>query len=80
MAQPCPASHIEDHLSPVDRECLDDCPAVALAHARPAIVRAGMLAVGRLAGHRSGRPMCSHPGFGRLAHDLHPVSQWSTLP
>ena len=48
MAQPCSASHIEDHLAAADGECLDDCLAVALKWASPPIVGAGVLPVSRL--------------------------------
>ena len=72
MAQPCPASHVEDHLPAADREGLDDCLAVALKGARLPIVGTGMLPVSQLPLQPPGRLKHSQPGIGRFAHDYSP--------
>lgn len=73
MAQSCPASHVEDHLPAADRECLDDCLAVALKGASPTIVGAGMLPVGRLRRQLWCRRRYRRRGITRFADDPSPL-------
>ena len=72
-AQAGPAAHVEDHLPRADRQRPDDCLAVGLERARPVIVGAGILAVGRLPRDHPGQRMCSRRGISRFVHGPSPL-------
>ena len=78
MAQPRPASDVEDHLPAADRESLDDCLAVALHGACLPIVGAGMLPVSPPAAPAP-PPAQTGPELVDSLMTTHLVSLWGTL-